>query len=362
MQFVLFATTFITCMVLTIESSHTFKEPGFHFANQNVHEYLKEQAPKLKKICEEKRTSYTWQLPIGDKKALQFEELVHKGKFDLFYQTSWELININGEANFDPFQEKTLNISFQIRKDTKEIFIHSLYPTFPKVSGVDILQFLMSLSYVCDFSLTLKDESDISIPYRLLHGSGYYENLIKGHGVKKLTNQNKIILKKAFYECANHELSKLDSLRRSALIDETLNSCQKKDISVQDCPVHFLWLGNTIHYTLFPKCGLNYKWPDLLPHPELEFHITPTDLTRIFNKSLPRSKPVLYPIVKECTPKVKDYKTLKKDVISLKFFQHAFEFCFPASSFTALSLFETLKGCVTETLNFLWKNECHPKE
>jgi len=363
MRLVLFAMIFIIYLILKIQSSHTFKERGFYFRDKNVHDYLKQQAPELKKICQGTRNSYSWELPISNSKALEFEEVIHKEKFDLFPQISWNLMRINGEINFNPrHQESTLTISFQIRKEKKEIHLEKLFPTFPKVSGVDILQFLMSLSYVCDFTLSLRDASDISISYRMLHGTGYYENLIKGNLGLKMANQNKIISKKDFYECANHELLKLNNWGWIAHIDEILNSCQKKAISVQDCPIHYLWLGKAIHYILLPICGLKYKGTVFLPQPFLVFHITPKDLTQIFNKLLPKSKLALHPNINNCTSKVKDYKTVKKNVISLKFFEHAFDFCFPDMEFTALSLFDILKGCVTETLNFLWKNECHLEE
>jgi len=313
---------------------------------------------ELKKICQGTRKTYIWRLPfklpIGDgQKALKFAEVVRKGR-----KNTWELIRINEKRNFNPFYTPSLTISFQIKKDEKEIYLNFLYPTFPKVSGVDILQFLMSLSYACGFSLHLQDHSDMSTSYRLLYGTGYYENLIKGMGIKQI-NQNKFILRKDFYTCAKEELKNLDPIAR---IEETVNSCREKSISVDDCPVHFLWLGKVIHHILMPKCGINYYVADF-PQPELEFFITPKDVTRIFNK-IPHTKsnPNLYPIKKDCTPKVKDFETVKKDAASLKFLKNAFDFCFPDPIFTALNMFKILKGCVTETLNFLWKNECLPKE
>jgi len=372
---ILFGIMFAMCtMLLKTESSRTFKELGFNFKNNKVHKYLKEQAPELRKICQGTRKSYVWELPIDNGKTLKFAEVVRKKtlpfispvhkflpKFNSIPQVTWELIRINGKINFNPFEIPTLTISFQIRKDKKEIYLKNLYPTFPKVSGVDILQFLMSLSYVCGFTLSLKDESDISVSYRLLHGTGYYESLIKGYGIKT-TNQNQIIFKNDFYKCANFELQHLDFIRPIGRIHETLNSCWEKGISVPDCPIHFLWLSNAIHYALMPKCGLNFKWKEFFTQPELEFQIIPRDITRIFNKIPPKSKPVLYPIVKNCTPKVKDFENVEKDIFSLKFFKDVFDFCFPDSKFTALHLFEILRGCVTETLNFLWKNECNPNK
>jgi len=80
MQLNLFTMLFIMCMVLKIQSSHTFKERGFHFRDTKVHDYLKQQAPELKKICQGRRNSYSWKLPIGDSKVLEFEEVVHKKK------------------------------------------------------------------------------------------------------------------------------------------------------------------------------------------------------------------------------------------------------------------------------------------
>jgi len=346
-------------MVLKTQSSHTFTELGFNFRSKNVHDYLKEQAPELRKICQGTRKSYVWQLPIAYGKSLKFVEVTRNfGRFNSLSQTSWELMRINGEKNFDPFQKPTITINFQIGKNKKEIYLKNLFPTFPKVSGVDILQFVMSLSYACDFTLSLKDASDISASYKLLYGSGYYMYFVKGIGMNTI-NQKKFILKQNFYECTMYELRKLDPVAR---IDETLSSCRNKGISVENCPVHFLWLGSIIHYTIFPKCGLNYELANYYSQPTIDFQITPKDLTQIFNKIPQKSKGSLYPIVKNCTPKVKDFETVKNDVISLKFMKNAFEFCFPNPIFTALKLFKILKGCFTETLNFLWKNECLPKE
>jgi len=365
MRLCLFTMIFVICtMVLKTESSRIIKEVGFDFRevgfnlnNKNVHDYLKVQVPELRKICQGTSKFYLWELPrIADGKTLKFAEVTQKGRFNLFFDTSWELIRINGKTNFNPFHYSASNINFKIDKDKKEIYLENLYPTFPKVSGVDILQFVMSLSYACGFTLSLIDGSDISASYKLLYGSGYYKNLIKGVGIKTI-NQNKIILKHDFYKCAEYELHRLDPFFR---IDETVNSCQEKGISVLDCPVHFLWLGNAIHHILIPKCGANYEQIEFVSQPELTFQIKPRDLNRIFNKIPPKSKPILYPISKNCTPKVKDFETVKKDAISLKFFKNAFDFCFHDPIFSGLKLFKILRGCVTETLNFLWKNECPP--
>jgi len=321
MQLALFFMILAMCiMVLKTESSSTFKEPGFNFNNKNIHDYLKEQAPELRKICQGTQKSYIWELPIADheSKALKFAEVVRKkGKF--LSQTSWELTSINEITNFDPFQEPTLTINFQIRKKEKEIYLDNLFPTFPKVSGVDILQFLMSLSYACDFTLSLNDESDISISYKLLTGAGYYSNLIKGLGTKR-ANQNKIIFKNNFYKCAQYELLNLNQLHQVVRINETLNACQEKDISVQDCPVHFLWLGRVMHYNFMPKILCCGNWPaNLYESQEFNFPILPKDLSRIFNK-IPVARPILsYPIIKNCTPTVKDFETVQKDVIHLNF-------------------------------------------
>jgi hypothetical protein len=53
MQLVSFFMIFLLCtmMILKTESSHTFKELGFHFRNKNVHDYLKDQASELSQIC-----------------------------------------------------------------------------------------------------------------------------------------------------------------------------------------------------------------------------------------------------------------------------------------------------------------------
>jgi len=374
MQLVLFVMIFVACiMVLKTRSSHnktekivttsgtanTFKEIGFDFKNKNVHEYLKKQALGLREVCQGTRKSIVWELPIEGSKHLKFAELVQETKFN---SVTWQLLFINRRPNFLPFPKATSMISFQILKERKEIYLTDLYPTFPHVSGVDILQFIMALSYACGFTLSLEDESDISVSYRLLYGSGYYENLIKGMGVGIETiNQNNVILKEKFYDCANHQLRQLELKDPVVPISKFLNSCVDKGVSIQDCPVHFVWLGRAIHYNLIPICGLNHAPnKDLFLQPKLKFEIKPNDLSRIFNKIPLKSTPVSYPIVKNCTPRVKEsVEIVKEDVGSLKFFKKAFDFCFhDRPIFTTLKLFKILRGCVTETLNFLWKNEC----
>jgi hypothetical protein len=342
-------------MVLKPESWRTFREVGFNLKNKNVHDYLKVQASELRKICQGTRKSYVWELP-GIGKTLKFALVVRKGRFNFSTQT-WELIRIDGKINFDPFQKPTPTINFQIDKDEKDIYLENLYPTFPKVSGVDILQFLMTLSYACEFTLSLTDGSDLSASYKLLYGAGFYKNLIKGMGFKTI-NQNKILLKQDFYRCADYELQNLNPFSR---IDETVNSCQEQNISVLDCPVHFLWLGRVIHQNLMLKCSVNYEQAEYnFSKPELEFQITSKDLIRIFNKIPPKSNPVLYPIEKNCTPKEKDFETVKKDVKNIKFFKIAFDWLWLRKIIFGLLIVHTLRGCVTETLNFLWKNECYP--
>jgi len=380
MQLVLFVMIFVACiMVLKTRSSHnktekivttsgtanTFKEVGFDFRNKNVHEYLKKQAPGLRQVCQGTRKSIVWELPIEGSKHLKFAELVQETKFN---SVTWQLLFINKRPNFLPFPKATSMISFQILKEKKEIYLTDLYPTFPNVSGVDILQFIMALSYACGFTLSLEDESDISVSYRILYGSGYYENLIKGMGVGIETiNQNNVIVKEDFYNCANDQLRHLELKDPVVPISKFLNSCVDNGVSIQDCPVHFVWLGKAIHYNLMPICGLNHAPnKDLFLQPKLEFEIKPNDLSRIFNKLPPKSKPIVpvsYPIIKNCTLRVKDLETIKEDVGSLKLFKKAFDFCFhDLPIFTTLKLFTILRGCVTETLNFLWKYKCDVKE
>merc|ERR1712096_553338 len=72
------------------------------------------------------------------------------------------------------------DISFAIFRATHSVYLNKLYPGYPKISGVDVMQFLMTLCYTCEYVFETTDASDLSIPYMFLHNQTYYASVING--------------------------------------------------------------------------------------------------------------------------------------------------------------------------------------
>jgi hypothetical protein len=66
-------------------------------------------------------------------------------------------------------------IQFHIKLDTQTIALDRLYPTYPEISGFEILQFIANLAFQCKFSIEVCDRSDISKIYSALYGKSYYK-------------------------------------------------------------------------------------------------------------------------------------------------------------------------------------------
>jgi hypothetical protein len=92
--------------------------------SKDISKKEKEQEKQLKKLCKNQIKEITFTLPNSNK-SLTFQKLYK------FFTSDWELTHINGEQVF--FSD----ISFQIISDRHSVYLNTLYPGYPKISGVD---------------------------------------------------------------------------------------------------------------------------------------------------------------------------------------------------------------------------------
>merc|ERR1712034_229387 len=93
-------------------------------------------------------------------------------------------------------------IEFKVNIDQRKISLGRLYPTYPEVSGFEILQFIANLAFQCKFFIDVIDAADISTFYSALYGRSYYGYHFKGIGFsQKFLFKNIIVKKKTFLDC-----------------------------------------------------------------------------------------------------------------------------------------------------------------
>jgi len=156
----------------------------------------------LKKICHGQVNEFVWKCPtISDteEKILKFHTINDKN----FSSTKiWYLKSIN-EIDIVEMNPKVYNqIQFYVEIEEKSIFLSRLYPTYPEISGFEILQFLTNLAFQCKFLIHVHDASDVSIVYSTLYSKSYYGYHFKGINLSQNFLFKKIIVKKkTFLDC-----------------------------------------------------------------------------------------------------------------------------------------------------------------
>jgi len=269
----------------------------------------------------------------------------------------WELKKIDGRD----VSSKT-NIKFEIHIG-KSIELHMLYPFYPKISGITVLQFMSALAYTCDLDIQLQDASDLTTPYLNLFGQTYYEYTLLGRSEKEMSaTQNAPINKTTFLECVTKH-SDEDHWMYGNVFLGTLETCYTERIDVEDCPIHYNFLGHLLYKTIMPLCVDIVK---KVTNQASTFKIEKENLKQIMEKIPPREKKIAhqYPKIRKCISTIKEYQTIVAELRSKSTYKEvyktAFEFCFSQleNTPTALNVFQMMRGCVFQTLDFLWKNKC----
>jgi hypothetical protein len=139
----------------------------------------------LKKICHGQVNEFVWKCPTiseNKEKILTFRtvELI-AGKNDSSLFSTWYLKSVNEIDIFEMHPRSYMHqIQFNVKIDTQTIILTALYPTYPEISGFEILQFISHLAFQCKFSIEVCDRSDISKVYSALYDQSYYKYHFKG--------------------------------------------------------------------------------------------------------------------------------------------------------------------------------------
>jgi len=305
-------------------------------------------------------------LPMeGSKKLLFVRELT-------MIENHWVLKSVNNVEVVPLTMKKKSNVSFKTKNIIPPHVIHleKLYPSYPKVSGVDILQFIMTLGFVCKRKIILSDESDLSIPYNLLYGKSYYFSKIKGISNNLKFFQNQIVEKKTFLDCASLEFQNVFQFCYYRL-STTLSTCETRNISVDECPLGYIWLGELLYKNIFHKCIdfnvlSNFMLKNSNTNTMSEFKISNKDLDRILNKRLPKPQVPYVTMLDFDVTIPKTYNMIQIEFEhQIPFFQKALIFTYEMlekqvgyKPITALQIFKIFMPQLIATLNYLWKYAC----
>jgi len=133
-------------------------------------------AEDLHKICHGQVNEFIWKCPTineNEEKYLKFRTIDDEinSPFLTWYLKSINNINI---FEMDSMPRKH-QIQFYVIINKNKIQLSRLYPSYPEISGFEILQFISNLAFECKFSIEVFDVSDISTVYFALYGNNYYE-------------------------------------------------------------------------------------------------------------------------------------------------------------------------------------------
>ena len=264
-------------------------------------------------------------------------------------------------------------IQFRVKIYQDIIFLSRLYPTYPEISGFEILQFIANLAFQCEFLIEVQDMADISTLYFSLYGKRYYEYHFKGVDLSQNFLFKKIVVKKkTFLDCFEETISGFTEYL-SQLFYKNIQFCENAFVSVEFCPITF----NThriFYETVFPFC---FDWSPIGNFPRLEsylhsllplshsFEITSEDITRIMNKK--KQSNVSFVKINWALDKklIKTYDEIKTQIFDTSFlmesFSKIFQLCFvelekQKSNPNPEDIFKLyLRPCVIPNLNLFLK-------
>jgi len=224
----------------------------------------------------------------------------------------------------------------------KKISLGRLYPTYPEISGFEILQFIANLAFQCKFSIDVFDVADISPIYFALYGKSYYEYHLKGADLSQNFLFKKIVVKKnPFLDCflgkirsPMHEetVSLFENLPQ--LFYENIQACENAFVSVEFCPITFD-TQRFFYEKSFQHC-INWSplrgFPSIIFTSDQLFEITSENLTRIMKKKT-QSYLNFVKIDRDLDNKIiKTFDKIKTQIFDtsflMKMFSKIFELCF----------------------------------
>jgi len=316
---------------------------------------------------------FIWKCPIisddGEEKILEFRTIYDK----IYSSTStWYLQSINkiDIVKMDP-RTYVHQIEFTVKINEKIISLNRLYPTYPSISGFEILQFITNLAFQCKFVINVLDASDVSTVYSKLYGKTYYEYHLKG-GIDLSQNfsfKNIVVKKNMFLDCFGEKIENLIKTL-SQLFYKNIQACENLFVSVKFCPITFE--TQRIFYQKSLKICID--WPLIVNKvkataPPLShcFEITSEDITHIM-KTKPNSNYLNFIKIYNRSFEyqiMKSYHTIKTQIFNtlglMKLFSKLFELCFfelekRKSDPNPEDIFKIyLRGCVIPNINLFLK-------
>ena len=296
-------------------------------------------------------------MKIEESKVLTFTRIKNLYEDDKETLHTWELSEVNGKEVFY-FADTDPSVYFTMKEEDdkgKYIELNALYPTFPTISGVDLLQFLSTLSFVCKQTLELIDASDVRIPYMLIYGKSYYDFILEGESPPLDTHIT--IKKEEFLNCLKNQLNLKHDLFHIKII-KNIKGCESQSqlIDPENCPLGFNIVGKFLYKKIFLRCGMKFSKKPRETTGD-QYVIRLVDWNRLMEKLPPIAN--VKPTRISCTA-IQNYDALREnlgDSSKIKEnFQTAFEVCFEEKEETTpLILFKTIMRCVSIQLNNFWK-------
>jgi len=290
------------------------------------------------------RTQIDWQLWPKEKggKKLTFELksiLLDAGI------SKWKLISVENKEHLG-------SILFQFYKEYMYIELTHLYPFYPKITGVDILQFISYFAFLCKKRIKIVDASNITPTYKIFYNTTYYEYVLKGKKLDVVKNQNKEIEQNFFLKCAK------DNFPFEIKALASFNFCK---FDIKNCPLtgYQNWFGNFLHRQIMPLCSTLLFTSDHFPGQTVKFFtLTESDVLNLINKPIPETQ-----IDAGCKPRTLEeienkFEQKPKDSFVKTTIEQAFQICFDQEKMTALNIFKIYFKCVTQLVEYLLKNDC----
>ena len=165
---------------------------------------------------------------------------------------TWYLKSVNEIDIYEMHPRAYMHqIQFHVKIDKRTILLTALYPTYPEISGFEILQFISNLAFQCKFFIEVFDAADVSTVeiYSALYGKRYYEYHFKGVDLSQNFLFKKIIVKKkTFLDCFETNIREYIK-RLSQSFYENIQLCENACMSVKFCPItfdtHYIFYGQS---------------------------------------------------------------------------------------------------------------------
>jgi len=349
--------------IITISGKEKITENDSELQRQKkVEQFILENTEHLEKVCSgEIGERFIWTAPIEGSKTLEFSKFADEDEL------GWKVTKVDGEDVFEFNQPSTLYFTKKFKD--KVITLDYLMPTYPAISGVDFLQVVVTLCYVCKQQLSLFDISDLSTPYDLLYAKNYYEYTINGPFPLNEKYKEKSFNEETFLECTRDQLKKISYKGRTfktyiyEKIQNNLEACSEQDLDVQKCPLGYRTIGVFLYTIIFPQCVTENIGDDYVSD-TLTFEFKELKSLYTLMTKLPPSSPPTSVIDLSKCPEVPNYDTLKSHLSEDKIetsIQDSFKFCFTQvtnEKITGGLILKKVMRCVSQNLDFLWKHQC----